>query len=103
MDLKALARAGKQKEVYILAEGLINGEIVATYKKYPSWRPASLRLRVDDDGLPLRADGSDVVTVIAEVVDEKGTVKRFEQYFCAFSRLQVRLYCWGIAILHVIL
>ena len=70
MELKALARSGKRKEAYILAEGLINGKIVATNKKYPSWRPVSLRLRVDDDGLPLRADGSDVVTVIAEIVDE---------------------------------
>lgn len=85
MDLKALARAGKQKEVYILAEGLMNGKVVATNKKYPSWRPTNLRIRVDDDGLPLRADGSDVVTVIAEIVDEKGTVKRLNNTSVRFT------------------
>lgn len=85
MELKALARAGKQKEVYLLAEGLIGGKVVATHERRPSWRPASLRLRIDDDGLPLRADGSDVVTVIAEIVDERGTVKRLNNTSVRFT------------------
>jgi len=85
MELKVLARSGKRKEAYILAEGLVNGKIVATNKKYPSWRPVSLRLRVDDDGLPLRADGSDVVTLIAEIVDEEGTVKRLNNTSVRFT------------------
>lgn len=85
MDLKALARSGKRKDVYMLAEGLIGGKVVATCKRVPSWRPVSLRLRVDDDGLRLRADGSDVVTVIAEVVDEEGTVKRLNNTSVRFT------------------
>lgn len=85
MELKALARSGKRKEAYILAEGLVNGKIVVTNKKYPSWRPVSLRLRVDDDGLPLHADGSDVVTLIAEIVDEEGTVKRLNNTSVRFT------------------
>ena len=85
MELKALARSGKRKEAYILTEGLVNGKIVVTNKKYPSWRPVSLRLRVDDDGLPLHADGSDVVTLIAEIVDEEGTVKRLNNTSVRFT------------------
>lgn len=85
MDLKALARSGKRKDVYMLAEGLIGGKVVTSCKRFPSWRPASLRLRIDDDGLPLRADGSDVVTVIAEIVDEEGTVKRLNNSMVRFT------------------
>lgn len=85
MPMKNLARKGKQKEVYLLAEGLIDGKVVATCKRVPSWRPASLRLRVDDDGLRLRADGSDIVMVIAEVVDKDGTVKRLNNTSVRFT------------------
>lgn len=85
MELKALSRAGKQKEVYMLAEGLINGKVVATYKRIPSKRPDRLRLRIDDEGYRLKADGSDIVTVIAEIVDEDGAVKRLNNSSVRFT------------------
>ncbi|WP_370789118.1 glycoside hydrolase family 2 protein [Bacteroides nordii] len=85
MDLKKLSRAGKQNEVYLLAEGLIGGKVVASHKRTPSRRPVALKLRVDDDGLSLKADGSDVVTVIAEVVDKDGVVKRLSNTSVKFT------------------
>ncbi len=85
MACKARARAGKQDEVYILAEGLINGKVVATDKVYPAESPDHIRLRIDNDGVDLIANGSDIVTVIAEVVDKKGTVKRLNSNSVRFS------------------
>lgn len=85
MELKALARAGKQNDIFLLAEGLIDGKVVATHKRTPSRRPTALRLRIDDEGTPLKADGSDVVTVIAELVDKDGAVKRLNNTSVRFT------------------
>lgn len=85
MKLKNLSRAGKQKQVYMLAEGMKNGKVVATYKRAPSLRPAKLTLRADTDGKDLRADGSDIVTLIAEVIDADGNIKRLSNYSIDFS------------------
>lgn len=85
MDTKVRSRAGKQKEVYLLAEGLIDGKVVVTHKRVPSRKPAKVRLRMDGDGQPLTADGSDVVTVIAEIVDRDGVVKRLSNHLVRFS------------------
>ena len=85
MELKALSRAGKQADVYLLAEGLIGGKVVATCKRSPARRPVALRLRIDNDSLALRADGSDIVSVIAEVVDKDGTVKRLNNSSVKFT------------------
>ncbi|MFV0590262.1 MAG: glycoside hydrolase family 2 TIM barrel-domain containing protein [Draconibacterium sp.] len=85
MKLKALTRAGKHNDTYILAEGLVYGKVVVSQKRYPSFRPTRLQLRVDDEKMGLIADGSDVVTVIAEVVDQNGTVKRLDNHIVRFS------------------
>lgn len=85
MKLKELSRARKQKQVYMLAEGIQDGKVVATFKCTPSRRPAKLTLRADTDGLALKADGSDIVTLIAEVTDIDGTVKRLNNYSVRFS------------------
>lgn len=76
MEWKAMARKGKQQEAYLLAEGIIDGEVVATHKRYPSGQAHHIQLRLDNEQTPLKADGADIVTVIAEVVDKRGTVKR---------------------------
>ena len=76
MACKAKARANKQDEVYLLAEGLNDGKLVATYKVSPAERPDHIRLRLDNDNVDAIANGSDIVTVIAEIVDKKGNVKR---------------------------
>lgn len=85
MELKALSRAGKQNEVYILAEGLIDGKVVASHKRVPARRPSKLRLHVDDNGFKMQADGSDVMVVVAEIVDDNGNVKRLSNGSIKFT------------------
>lgn len=85
MEWKTMARAGRQKDAYLLAEGLINGKVVATHKRYPSGQADHITLRLDNENVPLKADGSDVVTVIAEVVDKRGTVKRLNNSVIRFE------------------
>jgi beta-galactosidase len=50
--------------------------VVATAVKIPAKRETRLILETDFDGTPLLADGSDIVTIIAKLVDENGSVKR---------------------------
>ena len=51
----------------------------------PSKRNEQLVLTVDS-GLPLRANGSDMVTVIASITDKDGYVKRLSQETVIFWR-----------------
>ena len=81
---KKLTREKHGEDVYMLAEGLIDGKIVATHKVLPARRVEQIRLRVDNEGMNLRADGSDFVTVIAEVTDKNGNVKRLNNYYIKF-------------------
>lgn len=85
MDWKAMARAGKQDEAYLLAEGLVNGKVVATHQRFPSGQVDHIVLRLDNDGIDLKADGSDMVTVVAEIVDKRGTVKRLNNSVLHFE------------------
>lgn len=85
MEWKAMARAGKQDDAYLLAEGLIDGKVVVSHKRYPSGQADHLIVRLDDEHVSLKADGSDVVTVIAEVVDKRGTVKRLNNSHVRFD------------------
>lgn len=85
MEWKAMARAGKHNQAYLLAEGLINGKVVATHKRFPSGQADHLVLRLDNENVDLKADGSDVVAVIAEVVDKRGTVKRLNNSIIRFN------------------
>ena len=41
-------------------------------------------MRVDNEGIGLRADGSDFVTVVAEITDKNGNVKRLNNYYIKF-------------------
>ena len=85
MEWKAKARAGKQDEAYLLAEGLIDGKVVATHKRYPAGQPDRIVLRLDNENVPLVANGSDVAVVVAEVVDKRGTVKRLNNSIIRFQ------------------
>lgn len=78
-DLKG--RGGKKRcqEQELVAEGLIDGKVVANYRRTPAFRRTQIRLRLDDCDVPLVADGSDMVAVIAEVVDDWGAVKRLDK------------------------
>ena len=73
---KQLSRSRRQADSYLLAEGLIDGKVVATHKVMPARRPNRIKLWVDNEGVPLRADGSDMVVVVAAITDERGTIKR---------------------------
>ena len=67
------------------AEGIIDGEVVATAHSKPSARSAAIVLEVDDAGVPLVANGSDIVTVIASVVDEWGEVRHLAKENIVFE------------------
>ena len=84
MDDKALSRKGRQSEVFLLAEGYQNGRKVAEDKRYPSRRPAKIMLHLDDEDVTPIANGSDLVAVVASVVDEHGQVKRLNNYHIRF-------------------
>ena len=75
----------KWQKVNILAEGIINGKVVCAQKKMPSRRSTKLRLRIDSQGVPLVADGSDFVVVIAEVTDDNGNVRRLAKENIGFT------------------
>ena len=71
--------------VNIVAEGIVDGKVVATEKKMPSRRSTKLKLRSDWNGKPLVADGSDFIVVIAEVTDDNGNVRRLAKENILFT------------------
>ena len=82
---KAFSRTQNQDDVYLLAEGLIDGKVVATHKVVPARRPEKILLWMDNEGTDLKADGSDFVTVVAAVADKNGNIKRLNNYNIRFS------------------
>lgn len=85
MDDKALSRARRQQDSYLLAEAIEGGKVVATHKVMPARRPTHLKLWADNEGMRLIADGSDMVTVIAAVCDDNGNIKRLNNNFIKFD------------------
>ena len=73
------------QRVSFKAEGLIDGKVVVTETKMPSRRSTQIRLRIDNEGQQLTADGSDFVCVIAEVTDDQGNVRRLAKEQILFS------------------
>ncbi len=71
--------------VNMVAEGIVDGKVVATERKMPSRRSTKLRLRADWNGKPLVADGSDFIVVIAEVTDDNGNVRRLAKENIVFT------------------
>ena len=83
---KKLSRFEKrQNDVYLLAEGIINGQVVASHKVNPARRPEKLLLWVDNENVNLEANGSDFVTVVAAISDKNGNIKRLNNYFVKFE------------------
>jgi beta-galactosidase len=75
-------RTGK---IEMIAEGLINGEVVCTeVKKYPE-RTSGIKLKIDGQHIRLNADGSDFIPVRACVVDNKGVVKVLASEYIHFE------------------
>jgi beta-galactosidase len=73
------------QKVNMVAEGIMNGNIVCTTKKMPSRRSTKIRLYVDSEGKSLVADGSDFVVVVAEITDDNGNVRRLAKDEVLFS------------------
>ena len=75
----------KHNNSYLLAEGLIDGKVVATHKVMPTRRPSKLILWADNENMNLEANGSDLVTVVAAVADDKDNIKRLNNYHIKFD------------------
>lgn len=82
---KQLARKNKHEESYLLAEGIVDSEVVATHKVMPARRPSKIILWADNEGTETIADGSDLITVIAAIADENGNIKRLNNYHIKFE------------------
>ncbi|MBI9064793.1 MAG: hypothetical protein JEZ14_22595 [Marinilabiliaceae bacterium] len=76
MQIKKLHRGRKFDEAKIVAEGIIDGKVVASTTRMPARRKTKIVLKADYAGTPLVADGSDFITVVAYVEDDRGNVKR---------------------------
>ena len=85
MDDKALSRDKHQQDSYLLAEGLMDGKVVATHKVMPARRATKIKMWVDDEGTEMRADGSDIVTVVAAITDDNGNIRRLNNEEILFS------------------
>lgn len=82
---KQLARKNKHEESYLLAEGIVDGKVVATHKVMPARRPSKIILWADNEGTETIADSSDLITVIAAIADENGNIKRLNNYHIKFE------------------
>ena len=82
---KQLSRGRKQADSYLLAEGLIAGKVVATHKVIPARRPSKILLWADDEKVSMKANGSDIMTVIAAIADDNGNIKRLNNYEITFE------------------
>ena len=75
----------KQSDIYLLAEGYIDGKLVATHKVIPARKPSRVLLWADNESLDLVADGSDFVTIVAAISDENGVIKRLNDFRIKFE------------------
>lgn len=82
---KELSREKRQDDVFLLAEGLVGGKVVASHKVCPARRPEKILLWVDNENEQLRADGSDAVVVVAAIADRNGNIKRLNNDYVKFS------------------
>ena len=73
------------QKVKMTAEGIVNGKVVCRDEKMPSRRSTKLRLRADEMGKPLVADGSDFIVIVCEVTDDNGNVRRLAKENIRFT------------------
>ena len=73
------------QKVKLVAEGIVNGEVVCREEKMPARRSTKLRLYADEMGKQLVADGSDFIVVVAEVTDDEGHVRRQAREHVTFT------------------
>lgn len=82
---KALSRSGRQAEARLRVEGIRNGRVAAVQTKSMARRPTRLQLTADYAGLRPVADGSDLITVVAQITDPAGTIKRLNNQRIRFT------------------
>lgn len=85
IDIKTLHRQNKKQYANIVAEGLIDGKVVVSSKKMAALRTSYIKLNLENKNIPLVANGSDIITIIASIVDENGTVKRLSNDVLKFN------------------
>lgn len=73
------------QQVKMVAEGIVNGQVVCREEKMPSRRSTKLQLRVDEMSHQLVADGSDFIVVVCEVTDDLGHVRRLAKENIRFT------------------
>jgi len=73
------------QNVRMAAEGIVGGKVVCRDERMPSRRSTKLRLRVDEMGHQLVADGSDFIVVVCEVTDDLGHVRRLAKENIRFT------------------
>lgn len=73
------------QDVRLVAEGIIGGRVVCRDERMPSRRSTRLRLRADEMGRQLVADGSDFLVVVCEVTDDSGHVRRLAKENIRFT------------------
>jgi hypothetical protein len=56
------------------AEGLMNGKVVAQHQVRTPGKPERLAIELADEGIPLIADGSEMIPVYLKVLDGNGTI-----------------------------
>ena len=82
---KEKSRAGKQTEVFMRADGFINGEIVVSHKVSPARRAEKLIMWIDNENVDLSANGSDLIVIIAAIADKNGNIKRLNNSSIEFE------------------
>lgn len=79
-----LSRSGRLEDVYLIADGMEDGQVIVSDTVFPADRAEKIVLRSDHEGIDLVADGSDMVAVVAEVTDAAGHVKRLNRQHIFF-------------------
>ncbi|MFI3294917.1 MAG: glycoside hydrolase family 2 TIM barrel-domain containing protein [Rikenellaceae bacterium] len=80
------SRSGLQSENYLLAQGLNSkGEVIAEDYRATSRRTVRLEVVVDTMSATPIANGSDLVVVVAQIVDGNGNVKRLNNGIVKFE------------------
>ncbi|MGG1515508.1 glycoside hydrolase family 2 TIM barrel-domain containing protein [Paenibacillus oryzisoli] len=75
----------RTREIEMVAEGIIGGEVVCRIVKPYAERLSGIRLELDDQKIALLADGSDFVPVRAVLVDNKGVSKVLNSEYIHFE------------------
>lgn len=76
---------GKRVETSLTAEGYLDNQLVVQDKVFNAGRPVAVKIWLDNEGTDLIADGSDLVTVLAAIVDERGNIKRLSNQTILFE------------------